>query len=83
MTGLSMCSITMFVFSGLSAMSLTVCQMQNSSPTTRIPNIQMTTCSLCCGESASSLSLMPPAILCFASFRKEVLLPASFISSPS
>ena len=64
--GLSMCSITMFVFSGLSAMSLTVCQMQNSNRTTRIPNIPTTICSLWSGESASSLSLMSLTILCFA-----------------
>ena len=76
MMGLSMCSITMFVLSFLSAMSVTVCQMQNSNNTTRMPNIPMTTCSRCSGESASSLALIPPAILSFS------LTTSCFISSP-
>ena len=61
----------------LLAMSVTVCQMQNSSRTTKIQNIPMTTCILCSGESASSLTLMPPAILSFS------LTTSRFISSLS
>ena len=67
----------------LLAMSVTVCQMQNSNPTTRIPNMPMTMCSLCCGESASSLDLMPPTTFCFTSLKKEIAVSVCFISSPS
>lgn len=65
------------------AMSVTVCQMQNSSRTTSIPNIPATMCSRCPGESASSLSLMPLTTFCLTSFRKEMPDSAFFISSPS
>ena len=59
MMGLSMCSITMFVLSFLSAMSVTVCQMLNSSSTAMTASIPNTTYSLSVGESASSLALTP------------------------
>ena len=49
---------------------------------TMLPNIPMTTCSLCSGESASSLSLMPLTTFCLTSFSKEIPDSTSFISSP-
>lgn len=80
-----MCSITIATPSlRLSEISRTVCHMQYSSRTARIPSIPITTCSLSVGESASSLALTRPDTLCFTSFmRLGFACSSCFISSPS